>query len=284
MRMIIRDAPAKINLGLDIVGKRADGYHLLETVFQTVSIFDTVTVTLTNSPGIVLECDDADVPCDASNIAWKAAKRYMEATRMAEGVAIQIQKRIPMQAGMGGGSTDGAAVLQALQKLTHACMTEEKMLQIALELGADVPFFLYGGTAYASGIGEKLELLPLFIADHIVIAKGKSGVSTAEAYQKVDTMQNPVHPPVLKLRRRLLKGNATAEEIAPLCGNLFESAVVLPEVMQIQQVMQKYGALCNVMTGSGSAVFGLFATKEDAQESCRKLQQEGNFAQLCHTL
>ena len=172
MRAVTRTAPAKINLGLDITGTRADGYHLLETVFQAVSIADTVTVALTESPEITLTCDVPAVPCSPKNIAWKAAQRYREAAGLQSGVQIQILKRIPMEAGMGGGSTDGAAVLLALQELTGNALPQEKLLEIAVSLGADVPFFLYGGTAYGAGIGEKLEPLPLFSTDCLVIAKG----------------------------------------------------------------------------------------------------------------
>ena len=182
MKSVTRTAPAKINLGLDVVGTRADGYHLLETVFQAVSIADTVTVSLVEQPGIALTCDHNAVPCNPKNIAWKAAQRFLEAAKITAGVQIHIAKRIPMEAGMGGGSTDGAAVLLALQELTQQALSKETLFSIAVSLGADVPFFLLGGTAYAAGIGEVLEPLPPFSAAHLVIAKGTAGVSTAAAY------------------------------------------------------------------------------------------------------
>lgn len=283
MRAVTRTAPAKINLGLDITGTRADGYHLLETVFQAVSIADTVTVALTESPEITLTCDVLAVPCSPKNIAWKAAQRYREAAGLQSGVQIQILKRIPMEAGMGGGSTDGAAVLLALQELTGNALPQEKLLEIAVSLGADVPFFLYGGTAYGAGIGEKLEPLPLFSTDCLVIAKGTAGVSTAQAYGAIDALQNPKHPPVQQLRKALEAGG-TAAEIAPLCGNLFELAVELEEVQQIRSTMLEQGALCSVMTGSGAAVFGLFPNRESAESACAVLRKQVLFAEVCHTL
>lgn len=283
MRAVTRTAPAKINLGLDITGTRADGYHLLETVFQAVSIADTVTVALTESPEITLTCDVSAVPCSPKNIAWKAAQRYREATGLQSGVQIQILKRIPMEAGMGGGSTDGAAVLLALQELTGNALPQEKLLEIAVSLGADVPFFLYGGTAYGAGIGEKLEPLPLFSTDCLVIAKGTAGVSTAQAYGAIDALQNPKHPPVQQLRKALEAGG-TAAEIAPLCGNLFELAVELEEVQQIRSTMLEQGAFCSVMTGSGAAVFGLFPNRESAESACAVLRKQVPFAEVCHTL
>lgn len=283
MRAVTRTAPAKINLGLDITGTRADGYHLLETVFQAVSIADMVTVALTESPEITLTCDVSAVPCSPKNIAWKAAQRYREAAGLQSGVQIQILKRIPMEAGMGGGSTDGAAVLLALQELTGNALPQEKLLEIAVSLGADVPFFLYGGTAYGAGIGEKLEPLPLFSTDCLVIAKGTAGVSTAQAYGAIDALQNPKHPPVQQLRKALEAGG-TAAEIAPLCGNLFELVVELEEVQQIRSTMLEQGALCSVMTGSGAAVFGLFPNRESAESACAVLRKQVPFAEVCHTL
>ncbi len=283
MKSVVRTAPAKINLGLDVVGTRADGYHLLETVFQAVSIADTVTVSLAEQPGIALTCDHPAVPCTPKNIAWKAAQRFLEAAKITAGVQIHIAKRIPMEAGMGGGSTDGAAVLLALQELTQQALSKETLFSIAVSLGADVPFFLLGGTAYAAGIGEVLEPLPPFSAAHLVIAKGTSGVSTAAAYQEIDALEQPAHPPVQQLRQALEHG-AGAAEIAPLCGNLFESVVHLDEVSEIRKSMLENGAHCSVMTGSGAAVFGLFPDADTAEQACALLKKRAAFAEVCHTI
>lgn len=283
MKSVTRTAPAKINLGLDVVGTRADGYHLLETVFQAVSIADTVTVSLIEQPRIALTCDHNAVPCNPKNIAWKAAQRFLEAAKITAGVQIHIAKRIPMEAGMGGGSTDGAAVLLALQELTQQALSKETLFSIAVSLGADVPFFLLGGTAYAAGIGEVLEPLPPFSAAHLVIAKGTAGVSTAAAYQEIDALEQPAHPPVQQLRQALEHG-AGAAEIAPLCGNLFESAVHLDEVSEIRKSMLENGAYCSVMTGSGAAVFGLFPDADTAEQACAQLKKQAAFAEVCHTI
>ncbi len=282
-RTVTRKASAKINLGLDVTGIREDGYHLLETVFQTVSIYDVVTVSVTKKSGIILTCDDPDVPCTEKNIAWKAAQCFCDAAGISEGVEIQIQKQIPMQAGMGGGSTDGAAVLLALQELTGAPLTMEQLNRIAVGLGADVPFFLMGGTAYAAGIGEDLEQLPAFETKHMVIAKGTSGVSTAEAYHRMDTLENPVHPQVQQLRSVLKKG-ASVPEVAALCGNLFEAAIDLPEITNIRSVMLEQGAWCSVMTGSGAAVYGIFESEETAKQACQALKKIVPFACCCETI
>ena len=159
MNAVTRKAPAKINLGLDIVGRRADGYHLLETVFQTVSVYDCLTVSHRTQAGISLTCSVKNVPCDATNLVWKAAEAFCRAAEITPQFHIDLEKHIPSQAGMGGGSTDAAAVLLALQELTGVTLPQEQLLQIAVKLGADVPFFLYGvcrrnrrGVGAASGV------------------------------------------------------------------------------------------------------------------------------------
>lgn len=277
---VTKKAPAKINLGLDIVGRRADGYHLLETVFQTVNIYDTVTVAWTAEQGISLTCDVPAVPCSEKNIAWKAARYFCDAAQISRGVRIHLEKRIPMEAGMGGGSTDAAAVLLALQELADEPLSMEQLCSIAVQLGADVPFFLYGGTAYAGGIGEELERLPAFEAKHLVIAKGTAGVSTAAAYRGIDALESPAHPPVQALRTALLHG-APLSKIAAMCGNLFEAAVTLSEVDEIRRVMGENGALTAVMTGSGAAVFGIFDSAQTAETACAALQKIVPFACCC---
>lgn len=283
MKTCIKTAPAKLNLGLDVIGMRADGYHLLESVFQTISIYDRITVSLTNTPEIIIQCTDHNVPCDETNIAWQAAKRFCDAAGLSCGVTIELEKHIPMQAGMGGGSTDAAATLLALQELTDSSLSQEQLCEIAVKLGADVPFFLCGGTAYATGIGEKLEPLPPLHVQHLVLAKGTQGVSTAEAYRKIDALENPVHPPVQQLRKAIAQKKPLAE-IAPLCGNLFESVVSLPEITQIRRTMLEHGALCSVMTGSGAAVFGIFDARESALLVYEALQKQVPFAMICETV
>ena len=190
---------AKINLALDVTGKLPNGYHDLESVFQTVGLYDEVEVELTNS-GIELSCDVPDefassdpIPCDERNIAYKAAKFFFEQNGMDCGCRIHIKKGIPSQAGMGGGSTDAAAVLYCLGRMTGKTISNSE------KLGADVPFFLTGGTAYVEGIGEKITPIADYSGRILVIAKGKEGVSTAEAYRNIDSLTAPAHPETHKL-------------------------------------------------------------------------------------
>lgn len=274
-------AAAKINLALDVTGKRSDGYHSIESVFQTVGIYDEIEVELTNG-GIELSCEvpeefaGADpIPCDERNIAYKAAKMFFEENGMDCGCRIHIKKGIPSQAGMGGGSTDAAAVLYCLGRMTG------KTVSAPEKLGADVPFFLTGGTAYVEGIGEVIKPIDDYSGRLLVIAKGREGVSTAVAYRNIDSLAETVHPETRKLADAIKKAPDTAYMFF---GNLFEQAVELPEVETIKEEMLKGCARRAVMTGSGSAVFGLFTDSAQAESCAEKLRKHGFFAEVCETV
>ncbi|MDE5557419.1 MAG: 4-(cytidine 5'-diphospho)-2-C-methyl-D-erythritol kinase [Ruminococcus sp.] len=270
-------AAAKINLALDVTGKLENGYHSIESVFQTVSIYDEITVELTDS-GISLTCEVPDeflssdpIPCDERNIAYKAARKFFDDNNLDIGCRIHIKKGIPSQAGMGGGSTDAAAVLYCLSKMTgKEIISPEK-------LGADVPFFLTGGTAYVSGIGEKITPIADY-SGYFVIAKGKEGVSTAEAYRKIDSLVNPVHPQVNKLVGAI---ENSPENAYKYFGNLFEDAIQLDEVNTIKSIMLECNTHSAVMTGSGSAVFGLFSSFLWAELCTDDLSRSGFYVEIC---
>ena len=275
-------AAAKINLALDVTGILPNGYHNIESVFQTVGIYDEVSVELNDSGEITLSCEQPEtleksdkIPCDERNIAYKAAKMFLSENELSDGCSIHIKKCIPSQAGMGGGSTDAAAVLHCLQKLTG------KSVNAPEKLGADVPFFLTGGTAYVEGIGEKIAPIADFSGRILVIAKGFEGVSTAEAYRAVDSLEKPKHPQT----KELVKAIETApDEAYKYFGNLFEDAITLSEVADIKAKMLEHGALSSVMTGSGSAVFGIFKDMETAENCSEKLAKCGYFSQVCLTV
>ncbi|WP_297958996.1 4-(cytidine 5'-diphospho)-2-C-methyl-D-erythritol kinase [uncultured Ruminococcus sp.] len=274
-------AAAKINLALDVTGKRPDGYHSIESVFQTVGLYDEVEVELTKG-GTELSCEvpeefaGADpIPCDERNIAYKAAKMFFEENGMDCGCRIHIKKGIPSQAGMGGGSTDAAAVLYCLGRMTG------KTVSAPEKLGADVPFFLTGGTAYVEGIGEIIRPVDDYSGRILVIAKGREGVSTAAAYRNIDSLTAPVHPET----KKLVEAIKNAPDTAYRCfGNLFEQAVELPEVETIKREMLEGCARTAVMTGSGSAVFGLFDAAAKAAICAEKLRKQGFFAEVCETV
>lgn len=273
-------AAAKINLALDVTGKRPDGYHEIESVFQTVGLYDEVTVELTES-GIELTCEvpeifaDSDpIPCNEKNIAYKAARKFLDENRLETGCRIHIKKGIPSQAGMGGGSTDAAAVLFCLNKLTG------KTFSAPEKIGADVPFFLTGGTAYVTGIGEKISKISDCPEKILVIAKGREGVSTAAAYAEIDSLENHTVICVEQMCEAIKNGG----NIAPYVGNIFEKAVSLPEVYDIKRKMLEHGAEASCMTGSGSAVFGIFPDLLTAQLCTDVLACSGYYAQICKTV
>ena len=262
MKRMVLKTPAKINLALDVVGKRADGYHTLETVFQTVSLYDTITVTLfphrTGEQAIRILCNIPWIPKDERNIAWKAVDLFLKKTGCPVDFDIYLQKYIPSQAGLGGGSSDAAAVLYACNQLTGAGLSHAELCEMGLQLGADVPFFFYGGTAYAAGVGEEIQPLPYLGDVSVVLAKGKGGISTAAAYAAMDALQNPPHPNVPEMKQRL-QAYAEPKDLAPLCGNLFAEVTELLIVQKLQQEMLARGAFASLMTGSGSA--GCFPRK-----------------------
>jgi 4-diphosphocytidyl-2-C-methyl-D-erythritol kinase len=276
-------APAKINLALHITGKRPDGYHTLKTVMQSISLCDIVTVTLTENAGkIEISCTDKTIPCDEKNIAYKAAEVYFSETKIQDkGAKVHIEKHIPSQAGLGGGSADGAAVFAALNKLCGDALTVDELCKIAAKVGADVPFCIKGGTALCEGIGEIITPMPPLPKCNIVIGKGETGVSTKDAYTAIDALESTaacdfditafdgqIHP---------------LEQIASACSNIFELVINNPEIKQIKEIMLAHGAYCAVMSGSGSAVYGIFDfADEDKAEKCRaELERNGFFGEKC---
>lgn len=261
MRSVTVKAPAKINLVLDVVGRRDDGYHDLKTVFQTVSWYDRVTVNLTDGADITLSCNEA-VPLDERNTAYKAAALFLAHANMTCGVRIHIEKHIPMQAGLAGGSADAAGVLAALDVLTDHAVSRAGLLELAAKIGADVPFCLEGGTALGLGTGTQLLPLKAVTDGTFVIVKPPCGVSTPEAYRLVDTADAVEHPSVDDFCRALDADDWRGMTAA--VGNSFEAALALPDCLAIRNRLLQSGADAACMSGSGSAVFGWFADKADA--------------------
>jgi len=279
MRKLTVKTPAKINLILDVTGKLPNGYHTIESIFQTVDIFDVLTVELTDS-GIELTCTDPEIPCDERNIAHKAACLFAEYTGKTFGCRIHIEKHIPSQAGMGGGSSDGAAVIYALDRLLDTKLTDIKMIELGVRLGADVPYFFYGGTAWMGGIGEELYAQYRGCYDRLfVIAKGKEGVSTAEAYRKIDELVSPHYPPIQDFMAAIMDGTEY-----DCFRNIFEQVIDLKEVSDIKTVMTQHGGKNPTMTGSGSAVFGLFDRLKSAAKCRKALSELGYYAEICQTI
>lgn len=274
-------AYAKINLTLEITGKRADGYHLLRMVMQSVSLCDELILTR-DKPGIRVFSDRDDVPCDESNTAYKAARAFYLHAGIEPKLTVSIKKTIPSQAGLGGGSADAAAVLLALNKMYSTGFSKKTLCEIGLTVGADVPFCVLGGTALAQGIGEQLTALPPIPPCHIFICKPPIGVDTKKAYALAD------RAPKTSGSYSASMVNAIQEEklslIAERLGNEFEDVMNLTEVAFIKNAMISMGALGASMTGSGSAVFGIFDEQSKASVCKEELSKEYAEVFLCEPL
>ena len=275
VRSITVPAYAKLNLTLDILGKRPDGYHEMQMVMQTVSLHDDVTVALTDGKGITCRVDGAALPCDERNLAVKAARAFCEAMDYGGGIDIALIKRIPSEAGMAGGSADAAAVLRALRELVSPTLTDERLEQISASVGSDVPFCIRGGTQLAEGRGEKLTVLKPAPRFFVAVCKPDFPISTPALFARVDGVTLSNHPDTDAMLSAIEYGNADA--LCANVANVFEQA--LPEAQrerigEIKRALVEHGALCAEMTGSGSAVFGLFREEDACRSACRALQSE----------
>ncbi len=275
MRSIEVNAYAKVNLSLDIVGRREDGYHTVDMVMQSVSLCDLVRVTLNDTGEISLSCSKPHIPTDIRNTAYKAARYFLDVTGIPAGVDIYIEKHVPDQAGMGGGSADAAAVLRALNRLCEkeygeALLNTAELLYIGMRIGADVPFCILNGTKRCGGVGEIMVPLADMPKCGLVIVKPDVSVSTPEAYRQCDTKPDSgvryTEEMVDAVESRFLAN------IAKALGNRFEDALEISEVQKIKEALLGVGAMNAVMTGSGSAVFGIFETEQEAQKASAALR------------
>ncbi len=271
-------APAKLNLALDVIGRREDGYHTLRTVMQTIDWCDAVTVDLAADGAIHLSCDGG-LPADERNIAYRAAALFRERTGLREGCTVAIRKHVPAEAGMAGGSTDGAAVLKALNELTGSPLSQAELLALAAQNGADVPFCVLGGTALATGIGTELTPLPPLPDCTFVVVKPTGGVSTPEAYRLLDSAPALLHPDVDGLCTALQNGDL--DGVIPCMGNSFEAPLALPHTATIVATLKSNGAAHAMLTGSGSAVFGIFKDKTVADAAAAALQAAYPLTRVC---
>lgn len=272
VRSISVPAYAKLNLTLDILGKRDDGYHEMKMVMQTISLHDDVTVTLTDK-GITCRIAGAELPCDERNLAVKAANAFCEAMDYRGGIDIALIKHIPSEAGMAGGSADAAAVLRALRDLVSPALTDERLEQISARIGSDVPFCICGGTQLAEGRGEKLTALNPAPECFVAVCKPDFPISTPELFARVDGVMLSHRPDTDAMLSAIARGDCGA-----LCANVqnvFEQA--LPDaqrerIEEIKRALVENGAACAAMTGSGSAVFGLFSDEVLCRNACEVLQ------------
>lgn len=264
-------AYAKVNLMLDILGRLPNGYHNLWMIMQSVSLCDTVEITKNNSGEITLSCSKAGIPLNEKNIAHKAATAFFEYTGTENcGIHIHIEKAIPSEAGLAGGSADGAAVIKALNEMFSAKLTDRQLCRIGKKVGADVPFCIMGGTCLAQNIGEVLSHLEDIPDCYFVLAKPEMGVSTKEAFESVDNASWIKRPD--KEKMLLAAANGNFEEMLKLSANVFEQVIEVPERVEIKKVMRQSGAKLSLMSGSGPTVYGIFEKEKDAENCAEKLK------------
>lgn len=263
----------KINLAIDVVGKRENGYHDVEMILQEVNLADRIALQLRQDGLIRISCDRPGVPVNEDNLVYGAAKMFMERLNRQEGVEIAIEKRIPMGAGMAGGSADAAGVLKGLNQLFGQPFTKEQLMEMGVKLGADVPFCIQGGCALAEGIGEILTPLPTPPIWRCVIAKPEPSVSTKWVYENLDYTKKPKQLHVKAVADGIRQGDITT--ICRNAGNILEQVTipVYPVVGWIKEEFLKAGAVLSLMSGSGSAVFGLFGTEKEAERGAEQARQ-----------
>lgn len=273
MTTLYEYAYAKLNLTLDVLGKRDDGYHDLKSVMQTISIRDDVEIDIGTGKPWSLKCDADGIPTDETNLAWKAAKVYFDAIgKDPEGIEIRITKRIPSQAGLGGGSADAGAVLRALNKHYNNPLSILALAELGADVGSDVPFCTLCGTAMAEGRGERLRKLPNIPDCVFVVCKPDFSVSTPELYKKIDQCEIAKRPDHTAMESAILTGDLG--KIAENLCNVFDPVVTEDhlELNYIKSIFNTYGSVGQQMTGSGSAVFAIVSDFEFAAVICDMLR------------
>ncbi len=266
MNKLTLEARGKINLAIDVTGRRDNGYHDVSMILQEVALADRISLSLRNDGSFTVDSDMVRLPTTEDNLAIRAAKAFMQRLGRQEGVDIYLEKRIPVGAGMGGGSADAAGVLKGLNAMFGSPFTTETLMELGTPLGADVPFCVLGGCALAEGIGEILTPLPMPPKLYCVIAKPEPSVSTRWVYENLDYTKKPPHLHVSAVADSIRSGNLSG--ICKNAGNILESVTIptYPVVGWLKEAFLKSGAVLSLMSGSGSSVFGLFEHRADAQK------------------
>ena len=268
-------AMAKINLGLDIIGKREDGYHEVRMIMQTIRMYDVLEIRKKTSPGISLSTNLPYIPCDERNLVYKAAKILMDEFHVEEGLSMKLTKSVPVAAGMAGGSSDAAAAFVGVNRLFHLGLSQEELMKRAVQVGADVPYCVMRGTALAEGIGEKLTRLPDLPGCYILIGKPGINVSTRTAYENLDLNEIRRRPDIDGMICDIK--NKDLYSMTGKMENVFEPGIMAkyPVIREIRDLMEKQGALKAMMSGSGPTVFGIFDDAGKMQNAARALKKSG---------
>lgn len=272
MKEIEVRAYAKINLTLDVTGERPNGYHEVRMIMQNINLYDRLTIKQIVKNDIILSTGTAPIPSGEDNLICKACKAFFEATGVSSGLFIEIDKRIPVAAGMAGGSADAAATLQGLNELFETGLTSEELCKIGAKLGADIPFCIIGGTVLAEGIGEILTPLSPAPDCHLLIVKPAQGISTKLVYDELAPSSELEHPDTDAMISAINTGSI--KDVAANLGNVLESVTIrhVPIIDDIKKEMVELGALGSLMSGSGTTVFGIFDSKAKAEAAFYKFK------------
>lgn len=268
-------ALAKINLGLDVVRRREDGYHEVRMVMQTIHLYDQLLIQKSEVLGIQIHSNLSFLPVNENNLVYKAGKLLMDEFDIHTGVSVELNKRIPVAAGMAGGSTDAAAMLYGMNQLFGLKLKRKDLMERGVQIGADVPYCIMRGTALAEGIGEKLSSLPPMVKCPVLIAKPAVSVSTKFVYQNLKLDEQTPHPDIDALIADIR--NKDLDGICADMGNVLETVTIpnYPIIAQIKEQMLKSGAKASMMSGSGPTVFGLFADEETARRAREEMKASG---------
>lgn len=265
-------ALAKINLGLDVVRRREDGYHEVRMIMQTIHLYDRLDIKRTKESGIQIQTNLSFLPVNENNLIYKAAKLLMDEFSITDGVSVKLDKRIPVAAGMAGGSTDAAAMLFGMNRLFSLGLTKRQLMERGVQIGADVPYCIMRGTALAEGIGEELSQLPPMVKCPVLIAKPSISVSTKFVYQNLKLDDATVHPDIDLLIEDIRAKNLY--DIAAHMGNVLETVTIpnYPVIDEIKKHMLSHGAVGAMMSGSGPTVFGLFDDEATAKKAYKAMR------------
>lgn len=268
------NAPAKINIGLDVLRRREDGYHEVKMIMQSIRLFDRLTLTKTSEPGIHLHTNLRFLPVNEDNLVYRSAKLLMDEFGIQEGVDIRLDKRIPVAAGMAGGSTDAASCMLAMNDLFQLGLSKRSLMKRGVTLGADIPYCILKGTALSEGIGEKLSAIPETPDCYVLIAKPSFHVSTKFVYTNLVLDEHTEHPDIDGMIQSMKNNNLTG--LCNQMANILETVTIPahPEIADIKRCMMENGALGSLMSGSGPTVFGIFDDLDkaaSAKEKCRSL-------------
>ncbi len=275
MDKIVINAMAKINLGLDVLRRRENGYHDVKMIMQTVNIYDTLEFVKREDAQILIRADAMELPTDENNLIYKAVNLLFEKYHVAKGVEISLTKRIPIAAGMAGGSTDAAAALEGINQLFELGLEKEELKEIGVKIGADVPYCIEGGTALSEGIGEILTPLPDAPDCFVVVAKPEISVSTKYVYENLHANELKHHPDIDGMAEAIRKGDL--EGVCERMENVLETVTEkkYPVISQIKQLLKDVGAKNSLMSGSGPTVFGIFEEEGAARKALQSLEDSG---------